>query len=136
MKVTINKESRLYVFHHGQYVTCLGFEVCRREAVGLAREMGEPAPHGRPGSMAYYNRYAALKERARKTGRRFACGLSPQLVGLEGRRVRVETMYGETRNFTVGRSTGWIPCHLEIANSRSYGGGAAERQYKTVTVTR
>jgi hypothetical protein len=60
-------------------------------------------------------------------------GLTPQLVGLEGWRVEVETTYGEKRRFIVGRSTGWRPCHLEIANRRSSGGGSAEKEYKSVT---
>lgn len=59
-------------------------------------------------------------------------GLSRQLVGLEGWRVEVITSYGETRRFIVGRSTGWQPCHLEIANRRSTGGSPAEGIYASV----
>ena len=59
-------------------------------------------------------------------------GLSPQLVGLEGWRVEVETDYGEKRRFIVGRSTGWRPCSLEIARINSMGGRAAEMHYKSV----
>ncbi len=58
--------------------------------------------------------------------------LSPQLIGLEGWRVEVTTEYGETRRFIVGRSTGWIPIHLEIPRRDSTGGGGASRNYKTV----
>ena len=58
--------------------------------------------------------------------------LSPQLLGLEGWRVEVEATYGEMRRFIVGKSTGWRPCHLEIATRRSSGGGSAERAYKSV----
>lgn len=63
---------------------------------------------------------------------RSSAGLSPQLIGLEGWRVEVETTYGETRRFIVGRSTGWRPCHIEIANRASSGGIGAEREYKSV----
>ena len=59
-------------------------------------------------------------------------GLTEQLIGLEGWRVEVETTYGESRRFIVGRSTGWKPCHLEIHNRRSTGGGSAERTYQSV----
>lgn len=59
-------------------------------------------------------------------------GLTKQLIGLEGWRVEVKTTYGETRRFIVGKSTGWRPCHLEIANRRSMGGGAAEKEYAEV----
>lgn len=61
-------------------------------------------------------------------------GLTPQLKGLEGCRVEVVTTYGETRRFIVGRSTGWVPCHLEVHNRRSHGGPSAEREYASVRV--
>lgn len=60
--------------------------------------------------------------------------LSPQLVGLEQKRVEAVRMSGETVRFYVGRSTGWIPCHLEILRSNSYGGMPAARAYKSVRV--
>jgi len=60
-------------------------------------------------------------------------GLSPQLKGLEGYRVEVETTYGEKRRFIVGCSTGWKPIHLEIAKRNSTGGHGAEKEYKSVT---
>lgn len=59
-------------------------------------------------------------------------GLSEQLIGLEGWRVEVETTYGETRRFIVGRSTGWRPCHLEIPRRDSTGGGSADKVYRSV----
>lgn len=70
--------------------------------------------------------------RAQKAVVRSDAGLSPQLRGLEGYRVEVVTVYDETRRFIVGKSTGWVPCHLEIANRRSHGGGAAEKEYRSV----
>lgn len=59
-------------------------------------------------------------------------GLSPQLKGLEGTRVEVVTDYDETRRFIVGRSTGWIPCHIEISRRSAFGGCPADRRYKSV----
>jgi len=32
--------------------------------------------------------------------------------------------HGERRRFRVGKSTGWMPCHLEIARCNSTGGPA------------
>lgn len=63
--------------------------------------------------------------------------LTPQLIGLEGYRVEVEDpddgpYRGLTRRFYVGRSTGWKPCHLEIHNRRSRGGGPALKEYASV----
>lgn len=63
-------------------------------------------------------------------------GLSPQLKGLEGRRVEVVDDSGFTRRFNVGISTGWRPCHLEIYNRRCLGGGSACQHYKSVRVIR
>lgn len=76
-------------------------------------------------------RWNRLSESERKAARDLS-GLTPQLIGLEGYRVEVETVYGEKRRFIVGRSTGWRPCHIELANMRSNGGGSAEREYRSV----
>lgn len=59
-------------------------------------------------------------------------GLTPQLIGLEGWRVEVMTVEGNVRRFIVGKSTGWRPCHLEIHNRRSHGGGPADHSYAQV----
>lgn len=73
---------------------------------------------------------------AQREAQRETFDLTPQLVGLEGMRVEVVTTYGETRRFWVGKSTGWIPIHLEVHNTRSHGGIAAEREYKSVRIVR
>jgi predicted N-acyltransferase len=59
-------------------------------------------------------------------------GLTKQLIGLEGWRVEVVTTYGETRRFYVSRSTGWIPCHIEVKTRRSHGGIGAASEYKSI----
>lgn len=61
-------------------------------------------------------------------------GLSPQLKGLEGYRIEVVTDYGEKRRFIVGRSTGWIPCHIEVSRRNASGGIGAERHYQSVRI--
>lgn len=61
-------------------------------------------------------------------------GLTSQLVGLEGYRVEVVTIYGEKRRFIVGKSTGWKPCHLEVKRRNSLGGSAAESTYRSITI--
>lgn len=58
--------------------------------------------------------------------------LTPQLIGLEGWRVEVLDHDGNTRRFLVGKSTGWVPCHIELHNIRCYGGGPARKSYQTV----
>lgn len=74
-----------------------------------------------------------MNEKKRMTGKPCPVDLSPQLIGLEGRRVEVETMDGRKHRFYVGKSTGWIPCHLEIARIDSTGGVGASPEYKSVT---
>lgn len=57
-------------------------------------------------------------------------GLTDQLCGLEGWRVEVLDVSGDTpRRFYVGKSTGWRPCHLEIARRTSSGGAPARNSY-------
>lgn len=70
---------------------------------------------------------------AQRDKERDLSGLQPQLLGLEGWRVEVVTLEGEKRRFYVGKSTGWRPCHLEIHNRRSMGGGPADSRYASVT---
>lgn len=61
-------------------------------------------------------------------------GLTPQLVGLEGYRVAVNTDTAPPvhKRFIVGKSTGWRPVHLEVKTRRSMGGGPADKKYRTV----
>lgn len=64
-------------------------------------------------------------EHAAATGTRCPAELTPALVGLEGKRVLVTYPDGTESRFYVGKSTGWMPCHLEIKRRDSWGGGAA-----------
>lgn len=141
----VNKEQRLYVMPCGSGYTCYGFDVLDRKARALTAELlqrGESVTpwSERKGTIEAFNAYNRLLELSesvyKQTGRRFTYELTPQLIGLEGRQVEVITTYGETRRFWVGRSTGWCPCHLEIARSNSHDGPAAEAEYKSVVVIR
>lgn len=76
-------------------------------------------------------KWAAMTPAQREAARDNSC-LSPQLIGFEGCRVEVLDIYNITRRFQVGKSTGWKPCHLELYNARSHGGGAADKEYKSV----
>jgi len=138
-EVTINAGQALYVIPEGDGYSCLGFDVVIERYNRLAGELGEGFAQFLPelrGTLTGYHAYAALLRQARETGRRFTCELSPQLTGLEGQRVEVTTLYDEQRRFKVGKSTGWLPIHLELANARSTGGVAAERRYRSVRIVR
>lgn len=129
--------SDLYVIENGGGFSCFGFENARKECNGIAKELGREdlmMPENEFGTLSGYARYELAIEAARISGKRLSCGLSPQLIGLEHKRVEVVTTYGEKRRFYVGKSTGFIPIHLEIKTKRSHGGGSAEQEYKSVRV--
>lgn len=132
-RVTINAEQRLYVIRNSHGYSCLGFDYLESRMAGYVEYLasrGLPlilAPDSAPGTVARYAEYesavAAIHGHFKRTGERCDSELTPQLKGLEGKRVEVVDSYGETRRFKVGKSTGWIPCHLEIASDRLHGGG-------------
>jgi hypothetical protein len=132
--VTVNAEQELYVIPCGDGYSCLGFDVllARHNAVAAwLRSEGLEADDLPPevrGTLPAYRAYTALMHRAasfcQRNELRCPAELTPQLIGLEGRRVEVVDRYGERRRFIVGKSTGWQPCHLEIARRDSSGGPA------------
>ncbi len=134
LPVTVNAEQELYVIPAGDGYSCLGFDVCleRHKAVaGWLRGEGlgaDDLPPEARGTIRGYKAYRTLFERAgaycQRSGKRCPAELTPQLIGLEGKRVEVVDRYGERRRFQVGKSTGWMPCHLEIARRDSKGGPA------------
>jgi hypothetical protein len=124
----------LYVIKSDSGYSCLGFDVLENRYKRLHAELlslGDKSliefPEER-GTIARYNQYQRLIDHARalhaRTGHRFACELVPQLIGLEGKRVELSYPNGEKTRFIVGKSTGWIPIHLEIKTKRSSGGGS------------
>jgi hypothetical protein len=48
--------------------------------------------------------------------------LITDLIGCEGWRIEAIYPDGSSKRFYVGRSTGWMPCHLEVKLNRSFGG--------------
>jgi len=135
--VSINNEQNLYVISCDGVYSCAGFDNYHNETLAIAKELGrsdlEP---NEKGTLDAYALYEKAIQAAKESGKRLQCGLTKQLLGLEGRRVEVITTYGEKRRFNVGKSTGFIPCHLEVHNSRSRGGVSAEKEYTSVRVIR
>ena len=132
--IIINKEQKLYVIP-GNGFSCLGFTVCYNRAHNLNKELhgingplfGTPGPVlGKPGTLKLYKQYQQLIGEAKtlhnKTGWRSKSELIPEFIGNEGRRVQVVTSYDTTERFIIGKSTGFIPTHLEIKKSNSSGG--------------
>lgn len=139
---SINTEQGVYVMPCGGGFSCYGFDVLDRKARGillwiveetngqaLTLQERETLARGfpKPGTAEHFNACADVMEKgaafSTRTGKRCGAELHPLLVGLEGRRVECER-YGERVRFNVGKSTGWMPCHLAIHNARSHGGDA------------
>lgn len=141
--ITLNKEQALYVIPCGGVYTCLGFQNAFDKTKAIAEHYGlkrlQPN-EALKGTEQGYSQYVTAIEYARaehaRTGLKCTVELSPQLIGLEGRRVEVVDVYGEKRRFKVGKSTGFIPCHIELANERSSCGISADKEYKSVKVIR
>lgn len=127
----INRGMRLFLIPAGDGFSCLGFDVAHRKTADVAAWLGRAdlAPPTRRGTLKAWKAYrAAMAAGAaynRATGARCDADLIPALRRYEGRRVEVVTPSGERSRFIVGKSTGWLPCHLEIARRDSTGGGAA-----------
>lgn len=125
----INRTQRLYVLPSGTGFSCLGFDVAERKRRAVLEWMGKPSEPMRTGTKRHWSAYHdTMMEgfaHADATGKRCDAELTPALVGLERRRVEVVTPSGERSRFIVGKSTGWMPCHLEIKRRDSTGGCAA-----------
>lgn len=139
--VSLNKEQKLYVLACGGGYSCLGFDVCYNRAHALNKELhglngplyGTPEPVlSKSGTLKLYKQYQLLINEVAKlnkaTGYKSKSELIPQFIGREGWRVEVVTSYGETNRFIIGKSTGFIPCHLEI-KKRGFSGGCAVTGY-------
>lgn len=125
---SINKEQGLFVLKCGNGFSCLGFDVVIKRAKNLANELNVTIPKFRRGSKNSLKFYYKLTNIARiknqKTGWRSKSELYGPFIGNEGKRVEVEYSWGEKTRFYIGKSTGFIPCHLEIKRSDSTGGGS------------
>lgn len=145
-KVTINADyfgpgKGVFVLHTDGGCSCLGFDVVmdRIERYALNLHMDEDRADEivasvQRGTMESYELMRELQSALIDSGEPVVADLSPQLTGLEGCRVEVEDVDGEKRRFIVGKSTGPLPIHLEIARRDSSGGIGASREYKSVRV--
>lgn len=145
--VTTDPDLELYVVEREQSYSTLGFDVAldrlENYALDLYQDvrpvdslMGRMRPMRGELKVYEYMRHLEqlLVERFEKTGDRAVAGLSPQLIGLERCRVEVVRVNGERARFIVGKSTGPIPCHLEVKRVDSTGGDPADREYQSVRV--
>lgn len=124
-----NQDSRLFVLAHSGGHSCLGLDVAIARAGRLAAWLGVPGIPDVASPAEVWESMTALKEaawqRCKSAGIACPAELTPALIGLEGRRVEVITPNGERSRFIVGKSSGWLPCHLAIARRNCHGGPAA-----------
>ena len=147
--VTINAVQELYVipsYDRGKVsgYSCLGFDYLLQRANAVADWLIREGQHatripaeGRGTPRAYASYLALMSQGStynRTTGKRCDGELEPQLIGLENKRVEVTYNDGRTERFWVGKSCGWMPCHLEVKRRDSTGGGATCGPYKSVRV--
>jgi len=140
-----NMEQRLFVIPSREGYTCLGFDVCYRLTEALAKELDMitnlpiDVPTNPEALMGLYYLYKTLclevQNRYDKTGFRSMVELHPQLIGLEGKRVEVVDQDDLRYRFQVGKSSGYIPCHIQLTNRNSTGGGCVDpRPFKSVRI--
>lgn len=126
-EITINETRRLFVIPCGNGYSCMRFEYVDQMNNAIRNELAMAPPSAPIGSIEQYSEYERAVDMGKsyfeKHNRQMSCGLHPKLKGLEGYRIEC-TRYGKKVRFWVGKSTGWIPCHLAIHNSRSCGGDA------------
>lgn len=138
---SINIDQRLYNIKCGTGYSCIGFEIAEARRKAVLEWIGHEYQPAMLGTQHAFDAYQeAMKlgaAHAERTRQRCEANLSPQLTGLEGRRVEViDTEGDKPRRFKVGKSTGWMPCHLELANSRSRDGIGALMRYHSVRIIR
>jgi len=163
LEINLNEKQGLYILNYtpirptgkldlkNGFMSCHGFNVVTSKVEIIARylwengcaekvqSIGEMSNAANP-SPDYYAYYLALckiaDELHKETGARCNAELTPQLRGMEGKNVEVVRNDGETARFKVGKSTGWMPCHLEILAKGSDGGMSCDATYKSVRVIR
>lgn len=138
--VEIRHDHELYVVTTDGGVTSYGFDYVLERVERLMLAFGEPDGHPvlTRGSREAWDTMVNLQDRAKRhydeTGEKCIADLTPQLIGNEGWRVEVTDEEGDKpRRFIVGKSTGWIPVHLEISRRTAHGGGPARPKYHSVT---
>lgn len=135
---SINHEQRLYVLHHGTGYTCLGFEYAEKRRRAVLEWLGVEAVPVELGTEAAYIAYKGAMGAGQAhhlfTGKRCSADLIPELDAYVGWRVEVRSTDGTKRRFNVSRSSGWMPCNIELANVRSHDGVAAHLQPGDIVV--
>lgn len=121
-----NDRQRFFIIPEGDGYSCLGFDVCERKRIAVLKWLGIEADSVPLGSFQQFASYRIAMRRgaayAKQTGQRCPAELIPEFIGREHERVEITTPDGERSEFYIGKSSGWMPCHIEIKTRRSDGG--------------
>lgn len=125
----VNKEQKLYVIESGNGYSCWRFKVLFNKVNRLALEYNRVDLSVKYlGTKKVYTNYLKLLKIAEKRFKtenyKSKSDLIPEFIGKEGKRVEVVTSYNEKQRYIIGKSSGFIPCHLEIKKRNSIGGGS------------
>ena len=142
--ISLNNEQELYVIHARHGYSCLGFDVMLRKHAAISawlRSEGLPAddlPANARGTIRGYKSYETAMQRA-SAGQRphrppMPGRIMPATDRLGGQARRGRVYRWNDRAFRVGKSTGWMPCHLAISRRTSSGGFAVDGPFKSVRV--
>jgi len=129
---TIDQEHETYGLKHmygkKEYYSHLGFAYVEWEIRTVEKWTGASYPQLELGTAEHFALYQqAIKDGAaynRATGKRCEAALTPEFIGLEGNRVEVVDRWDNRYRFIIGKSTGWMPIHIERKRCNSDGGGA------------
>ena len=116
-----------YVVECADGYSTYSYKFIEKRTKGVAEWLKLPVPTHPLGSKEALAAYKELMEKGeshhRFTGKRCLAELIVELIPYEGKRVEVTYPENEGKvRFIVGKSTGWLPCHLEIKTKRSNGG--------------
>lgn len=155
MKITVG-DNRCFNLQNNGSCSCLGFDVVRGRTERLIKELREVFPEDKKeiltlteleavpkDSIESYHIYKKLVDfvffKNAKSGWRSSAELVPGLVKWERQRVEIEYDWGETERGIVGKSTGWIPCHILLKKKNSIGGAGIHissiKEIKLIEIT-
>jgi hypothetical protein len=112
----------VYQFADGSGYSTIGLAYAQRRVKHVANWVQCPVPPVTPDEEGFKTYQTVMhfgEIQSRVTGYRCKGELVPELVGLEGKHVEVVNHDGDISRFWVGKSTGWMPCHLALKRRSS-----------------
>ena len=122
--ISINKKQQLYVINYGNNYSCLGFDVVNNKIIALCNVLNIKNICKYKGTKKAYTFYSKLLKIAHETNKTFDIELYKPFIGNEGSRVEIVYNWGDVERGIIGKSTGFMPCHILLKRCDSIGGGS------------